>query len=59
MTSRKRPKADSTCRPQPARCPACGHALEVIQVHGHGQCATCGTNIDPCCSGAPLETQEE
>ena len=22
-----------------------------MQVHGHGQCATCGTNIQPCCAG--------
>ena len=22
-----------------------------MQVHGHGQCRACGTNIEPCCSG--------
>lgn len=33
------------------RCPYCGAALEVVWVHGHGQCRQCGTNIDPCCGG--------
>lgn len=23
-----------------------------MRVHGHGQCAHCGSNIEPCCSGA-------
>lgn len=34
------------------RCPFCGARLEVVHVHGHGQCAHCGTNVDPCCAGA-------
>lgn len=34
------------------RCAFCGAALEIVHVHGHGQCARCGTNVDPCCSGA-------
>lgn len=34
------------------RCPYCGFQLEIVWVHGHGQCAKCGTNIDPCCGGA-------
>jgi len=34
------------------RCSYCGAKLEVVFVHGHGQCANCGTNVDPCCSGA-------
>lgn len=34
------------------RCSFCGVLLEVVHVHGHGQCAHCGTNVDPCCSGA-------
>lgn len=33
-------------------CPACGRELFVVDVHGHGQCAACGVNIDPCCQGA-------
>jgi hypothetical protein len=23
-----------------------------VPVHGHGQCERCGTNIEPCCTGA-------
>ena len=41
--------ADGT---EAARCSYCGAKLEVVFVHGHGQCANCGTNVDPCCSGA-------
>lgn len=37
------------------RCPYCAQPLEIVQVHGHGQCATCHTNIQPCCSGEMLE----
>ena len=37
---------------KPDRCPACGQAAAVVWVHGHGQCAACGTNIEPCCDGA-------
>jgi hypothetical protein len=34
------------------RCPYCGVEATPIVVHGHSQCARCGTNIEPCCSGA-------
>jgi hypothetical protein len=34
-------------------CPFCGEGAGIVQVHGHGQCARCGTNILPCCEGAP------
>ncbi|MCZ7586614.1 MAG: hypothetical protein M5R36_26585 [Deltaproteobacteria bacterium] len=34
-----------------ARCLYCGAELHVVWVHGHGQCAHCGTNIAPCCDG--------
>jgi hypothetical protein len=37
------------------RCPFCGTPAPVIWVHGHGQCAFCGTNREPCCDGAPEE----
>jgi hypothetical protein len=36
----------------PERCPYCSARLRVVHVHGHGQCAVCGTSIDPCCTGA-------
>ena len=32
-------------------CPWCGSLRGVVHVHGHGQCLTCGTNIEPCCTG--------
>ncbi|HEX2525977.1 MAG TPA: GNAT family N-acetyltransferase [Geminicoccus sp.] len=37
------------------RCPFCGTPAPLIWVHGHGQCAFCGTNREPCCDGAPDE----
>lgn len=30
-------------------CPWCGSLRGVVHVHGHGQCANCGTNVQPCC----------
>ncbi len=33
-------------------CPWCGVAAPVVWVHGHGQCAACGVNAQPCCQGA-------
>lgn len=36
-------------------CPWCGQSLEVIWVHGHGQCRVCGTNVHPCCDGKVQE----
>ena len=35
-----------------ARCPFCGAQLDLVPVHGHAQCARCGTNVQPCCAGA-------
>jgi hypothetical protein len=29
-----------------------------VPVHGHGQCAACGTNVEPCCGGAGDEADE-
>jgi len=40
------------------RCPMCATVLQVIWVHGHGQCAKCGINVDPCCAGAPLDQSQ-
>ena len=33
------------------RCIWCGSVTQLIWIHGHGQCAICGTNIDECCRG--------
>ena len=41
----------TNCAP---KCPACGRVLVLVWVHGHGQCVACRTNVEPCCSGAPL-----
>ncbi|NBQ15238.1 MAG: hypothetical protein EBU31_11705 [Proteobacteria bacterium] len=38
-------------QPGNPRCPRCGHPLRMVLVHGHGQCGTCGMNIQPCCDG--------
>ena len=35
----------------PIPCPWCGSRRGVVHVHGHGQCANCGTNVEPCCAG--------
>jgi len=35
-----------------ARCPSCGSYRGAVFVHGHGQCLTCKTTIEPCCGGA-------
>ena len=43
--------SEATSQPR-ERCSYCGAALVVVHVHGHGQCQSCGTNVDPCCSGA-------
>lgn len=33
------------------RCIYCGSEAPLVWVHGHGQCAKCGTNVDECCRG--------
>lgn len=32
-------------------CPFCGTIAQPVYIHGHYQCVTCKTNIDPCCGG--------
>lgn len=32
-------------------CPWCMKPIQIIWVHGHGQCGHCGINIQPCCDG--------
>src|SRR5262245_65971573 len=41
------------------RCPFCGARLQVVAVHGHGQCARCGTNTEPCCAGADAASEAD
>ena len=38
---------------QNKRCDHCGNGLKAVHVHGHIQCASCKTNINPCCDGKP------
>ena len=40
---------------KPDFCPWCGQQTMIIWVHGHGQCANCGINIDECCRGEICE----
>jgi hypothetical protein len=37
--------------PATSPCPWCGSLRGVVHVHGHGQCVTCNTNVEPCCGG--------
>ncbi|MCB9887174.1 MAG: hypothetical protein H6838_16910 [Planctomycetes bacterium] len=39
------------------RCPQCGAFVELVHVHGHGQCPVCHTNVAPCCAGAGDEVR--
>lgn len=40
-------------------CSWCGHISYLVWVHGHGQCARCGTNIDECCKGENCNSLEK
>lgn len=33
------------------KCDYCGNDLEIVWVHGHGQCKICKINIEECCRG--------
>jgi hypothetical protein len=33
------------------RCTYCGATSPLVWVHGHGQCANCGINVEECCQG--------
>lgn len=39
------------------RCPVCGQPLQLVWVHGHGQCTSCGQNVEPCCQGSGDEVE--
>jgi hypothetical protein len=41
------------------RCLYCGFVGELIWVHGHGQCARCHINVEPCCQGEPSPNPKE
>ncbi len=32
-------------------CMYCGAKAPLVWVHGHGQCANCGINVEECCRG--------
>ncbi|MFP8490061.1 hypothetical protein ACKGJO_13310 [Gracilimonas sp. Q87] len=53
MNSRKTKAQEETQQAGSAkrRCLFCGQEAELIWVHGHGQCAACGTNAEECCRG--------
>lgn len=38
------------------RCTYCGAKAPLVWVHGHGQCANCGINVQECCQGERCET---
>lgn len=37
------------------QCVYCGQQAQIVWVHGHGQCAACGINVDECCRGESCE----
>jgi len=39
------------------RCLWCGNRVQVVWVHGHGQCGHCGLNIAPCCDGGMCDAE--
>ncbi|OGU36016.1 MAG: hypothetical protein A2068_00175 [Ignavibacteria bacterium GWB2_35_6b] len=38
-------------------CNWCGVQTKIIWVHGHGQCANCGINIEECCKGETCDPE--
>lgn len=49
-------KESSTTQPKSnkekaRRCTYCGSQAPLVWVHGHGQCAACGINVQECCQG--------
>ncbi|MEX0823193.1 MAG: hypothetical protein WD008_02325 [Balneolaceae bacterium] len=40
------------------RCLYCGMPAQLVWVHGHGQCSSCGTNVDECCRGESCVTKD-
>lgn len=40
-------------------CLWCGQSAQIIWVHGHGQCSSCGINIDECCRGEQCDNTSD
>ena len=40
------------------QCLWCGNQVQIIWVHGHGQCPVCGTNIEECCRGENISCEK-
>lgn len=38
------------------QCAYCGEEAPLVWVHGHGQCANCGINVQECCQGEMCKT---
>lgn len=38
-------------------CSWCGMQTKIVWVHGHGQCANCGINIEECCKGETCDPE--
>lgn len=49
--------AAPSCPPIPI-CPVCGNRGRLVWIHGEGRCPACGTVLDFCCAGAPLDGGE-
>lgn len=43
---------------QSRRCAYCGEQASLVWVHGHGQCAHCGINVQECCQGETCKPEE-
>jgi len=40
------------------RCIYCGQLAPLVWVHGHGQCASCGINVEECCRGESCDFKQ-
>jgi hypothetical protein len=50
MADKQKPEANKS-----RRCAYCGAEAPLVWVHGHGQCARCGINVQECCQGEACE----
>lgn len=56
MIQRQAEKTSGAQMQDSRRCVYCGAEAELVWVHGHGQCANCGINIEECCRGESCRT---